>query len=521
LCNLSSHMSINNSIPNILWQCWKTKHIPEPVKSSVDSWSKSNPGLQKKFMDDDQCSSFILEHFGPAVHKDYIALPQNIMRADFWRIAVVYVHGGYYADLDVECNVPVEQLVHSTSVNSVFTVEYDNIANFFFGATAGHPILKTTLDQMIKNAKNINQTSAQNFGMHPLHVNVREYVGINGVDYVNSDQVCFLPAQRLREEKKLIHQAVSGNLNLPDYASWRRREQHMLDQRTQSQDVRFFTTFNKNGYDLYGQQWIQSFIDIANYYNKFKATIYHEGFEPTTQHPNVTWIKYETAMPNHPKWKTQYLKQSSHSDYVKKMTVRFSHKAFVIQHALQNNSDEYLIWLDGDCVFKKADYSDFPKTLLSNKFLACQIEHSQYLNHVESGILIFDNRHPATQKFVKKFSKNYQIKHILSMSQPYDGFVIFKSLAESKLDYIDLNLGHGKGGIQSDPGMTFCNPAIKDKFIHNIGWTGKNQYENWDTVFGRDDIYKTMTRALFGNDLHVKKQKAFTKLNKLKSLTSS
>jgi len=73
--------------------------------------------------------------------------------------------------------------------------------------------------------------------------------------------------------------------------------------------------------------------------------------------------------------------------------------------------------------------------------------------------------------------------------------------------------------------MTFCHPEIKDKFIHNIGWTGKHQYSNWDTVFERDDIYKKMQGVLFGSNnsaaMLKKKETAFNKLQKLKALKSS
>jgi hypothetical protein len=296
----------------------------------------------------------------------------------------------------------------------------------------------------------------------------------------------------------------------------------MNTERTESDDVLFFTTFNKNGYDLYGKTWVESFIQVANYYNKFRAKIYYEGFVPKISHPSVEWIKYEETLSFHADWKKDYLNKTNHSDYVKTMTVRFSHKAFVIQHALTNNTNDYLIWLDGDCVFKNSDYTNFPKKLLGDSLLACQVEHNHDLNHVESGILIFNGKHKDKQKFIDEFSKWYRVENILPMGQPYDGFIVFKTLLTSKLKYVDLNSKYGKGGIQSDPGMTFCHPEIKNKFIHNIGWTGKNQYSNWNTIFERDDIYKKMKNILFGShnsfEMQIKKENAYNKLQKLKKL---
>ena len=172
-------------------------------------------------------------------------------------------------------------------------------------------------------------------------------------------------------------------------------------------------------------------------------------------------------------------------------------------------------------MFKNADYGDFPKSLLGNRFLACQVEHAQDLNHVESGILIFKGGHPDTEKFNEHFKRWYQVENILPMGQPYDGFLVFKSLLTSDVAYVDLNHGHGRGGIQSDPSMTFCHPEIRSKFIHNIGWTGKNQYANWESIYQRDSTYQKMHNMLFGNstgELLVKKKQAHDKLQRLKNL---
>ena len=505
-------------IPDILWHTWKTHELPKSLKSQSDSWHRSNPQLKKTLMDDAECSDFILEHFGESIHQLYLALPQSIMRADFWRLAVVYIHGGYYSDLDIICNAHINDLIAGTP-RGVFTRELNNISNFFFGAEPKHPVIKLALDYMIEEAKSVTNKDIQSFGMHSLHRAVREYYKVVETDCVSNDEVFFINNEQAKREKKFIHANASLLNSDEDYVSWRSGAALMNQEREESHPILFFTTFNKNGYELYGKQWIQSFIVVANYYNKFRAKIYYEGFKPTIDHPSIEWIKYEDAITDHDEWKRQYLAQTTHNDYVKTMTVRFSHKAFVIQHVLDNNSDDYLIWLDGDCVFKNADYTHFPKNVLSDKFLACQVEHNHDLNHVESGILIFNGKHPDKIKFNEEFKKCYRVENILPMGQPYDGFLVYKSLLTSGLDYVNLNEKHGRGGIQSDPNMTFRHPDIRNKFIHNIGWTGKNQYENWQQIYERDDVYQKMNLVLFGNskgELLAKKKRARDKLQKLK-----
>lgn len=503
-------------IPNILWQSWKTKELPALLKKQSNSWLFSNPQLVKKFMDDEECSSFILQYFGQEIHIKYLQLPQPINRADFWRLAVVYIYGGYYADLDITCKMNLNYFIN-LKTDAVFIREINNIGNYFFGAKPKHPVIKMAIDRMLSETDNINKKESQSWGMHGLHQSVRDYYKVIGTNYISSNEVDFILDSHVRQNKYLIHSMASLD-DLNEYESWRKREKVMIEERKQSHDILFFTTFNKNGYDLYGKTWVDSFIKVANYYDKFKAKIYYEGFFPKQDHPNIIWVDFSKQIPNHKQWKEEYLQKTTHQDYVKTMTVRFSHKGFVIQDVLSKHDNDYIIWLDGDCVYQDSDYTSFPKNILGKNFLACQLEHAQDLNHIESGILIFNGKHADTKVFNTHLKNNYKVDNVIQMGQPFDGFILYKSLITSKLSYTNLNQDFGKGGIQSDPGLTFLHPEIKNKFIHNIGWTGKNQYAGFDFIKNRDDIYIKMETVLFGSkkEKQLKRKRLFEKLEKLK-----
>lgn len=505
-------------IPSILWQTWKTSEVPRSVKVQADTWKQSNPQLELRFMDDVQCSEFIREHLGDSVYEKYQALPQPIMRADFWRLAVVYVYGGYYADLDITCNSHISTFVPE-NVDAVFMREVNNISNYFFGASPGHPAIKMAMDFMIDEFDIVMQRDTQSFGMHPLHHCVRTHYAVEDTNFISNDEVHFILDADVRGSGALIHSGASA-LGERDYESWRARNRVMLQEREATEDVHFVTTFNENGYDLYGRTWVKTFAMVANYYNAYRATVYYQGFEPDFSHPAINWIAYDDAIPQHDEWKLDYKRRTTHDMYVSAMCVRFSHKAFVMQHALDNINNRYVVWLDGDCVFKNADYTHWPSNIMNGNAIACQVEHAHDLNHVESGIIVFDTKHPDTKAWNEQFKWWYQVDNLLPMGQPYDGFVVSKALITSGIRYTDLNEHYGKGGIQSDPNMTFQHPEIKSKFIHNIGWTGKNQYENWDAVFQRDDIYQKVRAILFGNeeDTMRKKERAFSLLEEMRRL---
>lgn len=505
-------------IPNILWQTWKSSRTPSIFDEHRSSWKASNPKLDCYLFNDSECDKFIADNFSLDILQIYRSLPQPIMRTDLWRIAIVLINGGFYGDLDLKCNLNLENYFND-STELVLIKEIDNIANFFIGAVPGHPVIELAFDYMIEEAISITDKEAQSFGMHSLHRAVREYYRVEGTDYPNDDKVSTLDNESMKDANFLIHSAASLTSGHEDgYVSWRSSVSLMNHERDLSQDVLFFTTFNESGYKLYGEKWISSFISTANYYNKFKAKVYHQGFDPVIRHPSIEWVKYEDAIVEHERWKRNFSSISRHSDYVKTMTLRFSHKAFVIIDAIRNSENDYLIWLDGDCVFKNSDYTGFPGNLLNGKTMAFQVEENHDLNHVESGILIFKNKTPDLNTFVDKFEEFYSLQHILEMGEPYDGFIIYKTLLNTGLDYLNLNDGHGAGGIQSDPQRTFLHPEIKNKFIHNIGWTGKAQYQDWQVIKERDDVYQKMEQFLFGHSKSEEIQESRKKLDKLKRM---
>jgi hypothetical protein len=257
--------------------------------------------------------------------------------------------------------------------------------------------------------------------------------------------------------------------------------------------IKFVTTFSKIGYDLYGKKWIDTFTKNVSESN-ITVDLYLD-FDIEIFDSRINIINYDIAIPNHKAWICEFETKSKHSLYNKKMGVRFSYKAFVMQHALDNNKDCYVIWLDGDCIFKPNNYN-FIENLLNNCAIACQREYNGGEDHIESGIVIFDVNHEHTQKFNNKFKQLYKVESLIQHNSPYDGFMIYLSIKETGINYINLNDKYGKPGIQSDPNETFLHPEINSRFHHNIGPTGKSQYDSWDSVNKKDEYFILLNRMM-------------------------
>lgn len=488
-------------IPSILWQT--AKNADEVNLNFIKSWMFNSPALDLRFMDDIACENFIRDNFSDEVFFVYTSLPLGIMRADMWRIAIVYINGGVYADTDVMCLNDVTPLLNANIVLCQETHDRSDVSNYFFAAEKNHPILKRALDCMVESFyRGFNADEpllVQNFGMHSFQIAVDEH------------------------KANLIPKDVISNYMVHVcHGSWRESELN-YKQSKHMKPITFFTTFNENGYLLYGKTWISTFIkNVAPKSVNIKAKIYKHGFDLHINHPQIEVIDFDEALPTHNDWKSEFQSKSTYSNYVGDMTVRFSHKGFVIQHALDNINTGIAIWLDGDCVMHDYSYDTFANDVLYDKVLACQVEGvASGHNHVESGVLIFDTEHKDIDKFREQFKLNYTVDELLKMSEPYDGFVVYKSIKSADVEFNNLNENYGVGGIQSDPSLTFLHPEIKARFTHNIGMTGKSQYEAWDILKQEDKVFSIVAgvslQALSGKNLEIHNMKKKRALAKIRS----
>lgn len=470
-------------IPKKIYQTAPSYNIEERQANLMGSIKSINSEYTYYFMDDDECLEFIEENFDSRFVNMYRALPLGIMKADVWRVAVIYINGGVYCDTDVQAILPLDTMLRGKDIAILKEKPSDHnvnsIANFFFAAKPKHPALKSVLDLMVKEYKktfNLEEPLlVQNFGMALFEE------GINNHN-VNYSLIPF------EESIKYIQHRY--------FNTWKKSEERYKVGSKNTEPFTMFTTFNKNGYELYGKTWIKTFKEnVASQRNNIFAKIYAHGIpELKDTHPQIEILDYDKEIPEHKDWKKKFLEISNHSDYARDMAVRFSHKGFVIQHALDRIKNGHAAWVDGDVEFHKSDYTHFPSNILTpNTALACQVEDA---NHVESGIVLFNMNNSEVAEFIKCFKKNYSVEEMNNYGEPYDGHVIRRSLVHSKVNYLNLNEQYGIGGIQSDPNMTFLHPELKKRFTHNIGVTGKTQYSDWSRLKNKDKFFRLLDKMV-------------------------
>lgn len=91
----------------------------------------------------------ILEENLPQYLSAYNQFKYDVQRADFLRLALVYIYGGFYMDMDIMCLKPLDKLLHNQIVlaeEKTISVEEQTalglhnrlrIANYMFGGESG------------------------------------------------------------------------------------------------------------------------------------------------------------------------------------------------------------------------------------------------------------------------------------------------------------------------------------------------------------------------------------------------
>jgi alpha 1,6-mannosyltransferase len=133
-------------------------------------------------MNDTEAADFIAAFYSPEVAQLYAAYPLGVMRADFWRYAILYAYGGVYSDIDTECLQPLTQwfpprqqlpgapvFVSETNAwRSAGELQYHNMTwddcsmvaalendvhycQWTIASVPGHPVLRATLHRALKS----------------------------------------------------------------------------------------------------------------------------------------------------------------------------------------------------------------------------------------------------------------------------------------------------------------------------------------------------------------------------------
>jgi mannosyltransferase OCH1-like enzyme len=108
--NDSNSISNKKPIPKVIYMCHKD--LTEIEKYSKN-WKKLNPEYEIKLYNNQLCEEFLLKEFSQLHYDIFKFIPDGPIKADFWRVCIIYKYGGLYVDADIEPLVPLKDYIEN------------------------------------------------------------------------------------------------------------------------------------------------------------------------------------------------------------------------------------------------------------------------------------------------------------------------------------------------------------------------------------------------------------------------
>ena len=215
-------------------------------------------------------------------------------------------------------------------------------------------------------------------------------------------------------------------------------------------NITVVTTFHKEGMELYGQRFIDSFAENVD--KRIKLLVYAEDCSPTidpmcenikildAQGTLLKLNRFKEIWKNVPKangkcpWPER--RPRDHHKEFKWDAVRFANKVYAVFDACEKSKD-WCVWMDADTyVHSKWSYENFASLLPDNKYLTYVGRGKGSSTWPECGFYGMNLNHPACKKFLEEFERMYEDADngIFTLEEWHDSYVFGKLLNETFVD---------------------------------------------------------------------------------------
>jgi len=198
-------------IPKRIIQVWKTwsSKTPEMFANYTKSIRQLNPEYEYIMFKDEDIDIFLKTNY-PDYYKTYLSLPMNIQKVDFARYVLIYHYGGFYFDLDVLGQQPLDNLLHNEIVFPIDEIIDGNMCNlkrfapfcqrgyyfllgqYGFAAMPRHPFIKELIEGIHANLN--TYIRRVNFGSNEYVYQTTgpDFVTSKYLDYSNQKDIVIL-----------------------------------------------------------------------------------------------------------------------------------------------------------------------------------------------------------------------------------------------------------------------------------------------------------------------------------------
>ena len=138
----------NYNIPKVIYLTYKTKDIPTSV---IDKFKEVYSDYEIKIYDNYDCIEFLNKEFGQEYVDIFNYIKDGPIKADFWRICILYKYGGIYSDIDIIPIVNIQKiLLPDTTFLTCVSASNNNINPHFIVSESNHFLLKKCIDKYLQ-----------------------------------------------------------------------------------------------------------------------------------------------------------------------------------------------------------------------------------------------------------------------------------------------------------------------------------------------------------------------------------
>ena len=134
--------------PKIIHQIWYQGGIPKKYEKSVYSWITKNPSWKYVLWNKESARRLIPKFF----IETYDSFPYDIQRIDAMRYFFLYLYGGVYVDMDVNCEKPLDGILEKNKLSfAPSAIRESSLSNWMIHSPKGHPFWPKMWAAMIKS----------------------------------------------------------------------------------------------------------------------------------------------------------------------------------------------------------------------------------------------------------------------------------------------------------------------------------------------------------------------------------
>ncbi len=157
ILNKTEHFT--NNIMKKIYMSYKNKNIPDYI---IPTWRELNPTYDVILYDNMDCVNFLRTYYDQKYVDIFNYIKDGPIKADFWRVCILYKFGGVYTDIDIKPMIPIKDFIENDVIFLTCLSAYNIFSSnphFIISTEPKNIVLKKCIDMYIKKYDNKDKYS--------------------------------------------------------------------------------------------------------------------------------------------------------------------------------------------------------------------------------------------------------------------------------------------------------------------------------------------------------------------------